>query len=335
MYLFCMSTNVWLIGIIFLFSNMSDLQTAIHIASTPCDILLAEGLEGIHDQETCQLAKDMSANIIYFFYYSVTVPLIDIASYFAIINKFNTPFLTRKPSHLFVLIIKNKVIFKEIKESKPFVVYKSCMYLLDKGIEGSFNNIYHIFVEGNNQEITYQYRNIEKLKTLIVASYGHKDDMIQKINHTFKFLIRISKLQLVRHWNMVIYQDYVDIQPSHMKGIKSIASLKSMNVYFVYQTQRQRDVGVGVGNGNSSSRFAYYQTALEQKESAQAILVDLLQLKTTANMNAYLMYKLYKHMKELQSMKDDLVGNKKIPVWVFLAGIAVIAVFLFMTYFKP
>lgn len=300
------------IGLIWLITNFGDITTSFHIAQTPCDILLQEGIAD--SLESCQSMKESASNIIYYFYFSVTIPAVDIVSYFAIINQFNTPFLTRKPMHLAVIIDASKVHFIELKDFKPFLMWKGHMYYLGRGLKGSYGNTYHVFMAHNNQEISSQERNSNKLKALIQSSLAHNDKaLLHKPKPSIKFWIRISKDQLVRHWHMYIFQDGVVIEPSKERGSKSIARFKDIEVYFVTKSKDS--------NQPSTNTYGGYALALMNEQNSIALVqVDSIDIKLEANYSSSFMYMLYEHMRELKEF--DKMLNKS---WLDLKYIVIFA----------
>lgn len=237
------------IGFIWLIFEWQSLSLAFDIAFEDCQTILARGYEGINTIEDCNIAKGASANIVFFFYLSTAIPMIDVASFFIFINKFHTPFITRKPTHLVALISNGKVEFIPIKEWKPFFIHKGKMYYLSNGVLGSYGNIYHIFMVDNNQELTSQERTPEKVKFLLQAFLSEKT-MINRFTKfsTMRWWVPIRREQFIRFWDMTIYKDFVEITPKLEKkrGMYSISMLKSIDISLaLYRKWKIGGAGVG------------------------------------------------------------------------------------------
>lgn len=333
-----MSNTAMFIGLIFLFFEFNSIISAIDIAFSSCDSILQKGYEGITTLEECESAKASASNIVFFLYMSIAIPFIDVALYFWIVNKFATPFITRKPTHLAVFIDTSEIVFKEIKEYKPFILYKNKLYWLGKGVYGKFDNIYHVFHINNNQELVYQERNIEKTKMLITASLNKKDAYIHKLKPSIKFLIPLRKEQLVRHWDIVIYKDYIDFVPSKVKGTKKIAVLKDANVYLVAnESKKNNEDEIKNGEISLTSNAMFSLTSVHQIQQLQqqqqnVHMIDLIDIDVKNNYNPALMYTIYKKCLEANELPDLLVGSAKWIKWLIMGGILIVVVYLVLSF---
>lgn len=329
-----MSFSHMFIGLIFLFFEFNSILSAIDIAFSPCEVILSKHYEGINTLEDCESARVSASNVVFFLFLSTALPLIDVALYFWIVNKFATPFITRKSTHLAVFIDTAEITFKEIKEYKPFILYKNKLYWLGKGVYGKYDNIYHIFHINNNQELVYQERNIEKTKMLITASLNKKDAYIHKLKPTIKFLIPLKREQLVRHWDIVIYKDYVDFIPAKTKGNKKIAVLKDANVYIV--ANESKDAKDEIKNGEisltSNAMLSLASVHQLQQQSQQAQLIDLVDFEVKNNYNPALMYTIYRQCVKANDLPDLLVGSSAWIKWLIMGGIAIVVLYLLLNF---
>ncbi|MEM4318127.1 MAG: hypothetical protein QXK74_07260 [Candidatus Nitrosocaldaceae archaeon] len=329
------SHTTMFIGLIFLLFEFNSIMQAVNIAFSSCDVILQKGYEGITTLEECESARASASNIVFFLFMSIAIPFIDVAMYFWIVNKFATPFITRKSTHLAIFIDTSEIVFKEIKEYKPFILYKNKLYWLGKGVYGKFDNIYHVFHINNNQELVYQERNIEKTKMLITASLNKKDAYIHKLKPTIKFLIPLKKEQLVRHWDIVIYKDYIDFVPSKQKGTKKIAVLKDANVYIVAnETKKEEEIKNGEISLTSNSVLSLTSVhQLQQQQQQQDVhMIDLIDIEVKNNYNPALMYTIYRKCLEVNELPDLLVGSTKWIKWLIMGGILIVVVYLVLSF---